>query len=65
MDLAWAIEDAVRAGWAQIASLKWLFPPTGLGAAESGVDCRLAGIIISLGTLMFVASMFMDAISGL
>ena len=64
MNLAWAVEYAVQAGWARIALLKWLFPLTGLGAAESGIDCRLAGIII-LWTLIFVASMFMDAISGL
>ena len=65
MNLAWAVEYAVQAGWAQIALLKWLFPLTGLGAAESGIDCRLLGVIIILGTLMFFASMFMDAISGL
>ena len=65
VDLAWAIEDAVQAGWARIALLKWLFPPSGLGAVESDVDYRLAGIIISLGMLMFVALMFMGAISGL
>ena len=64
MDLAWAVEYAVQAGWARIALLKWLFPLTELGAVESGIDVRLAGVII-LGTLMFVASMFMDAISGL
>ena len=65
MNLTRAIEDAVQAGLARIALLKWLFPPTGLGAAESGIGCRLAGIIISLGTLMFVAFMFMGAISSL
>ena len=64
MNLAWAVEYAVQAGWARIALLKRLFPLTRLGAAVSGIDCRLVGVII-LGTLVFVASMFMDAISGL
>ena len=65
MNLAWAVEYAVQAGWARIALLKWLFPLTGLGAAEFGIDCRLAGVVIILGTLIFVALMFMHAISGL
>ena len=65
MNVAWAVEYAVHAGWARIALLKWLFPPTRLGVMESGVDCRFAGIIISLAMLMFAASMFMGAISGL
>ena len=64
MNFSWVVEYAVQAGWALIALLKRLFPLTGLGAAESSIDRRLADVII-LGTLMFVASMFMDAISGL
>ena len=65
MNLACTAEYAVQAGWARIAFLKWLFLLTGLGATESGIDCRVAGAIIILGTLMFVATMFMDAISAL
>ena len=59
MNLTWLVEYAARAGWACIV----LFPLTGLGAAESSIDCRVLGIIIVLVTLMFVASRFMDDVS--
>ena len=44
---------------------KCLFPLTGLGATESGIDCRVLGVIIVLVTLMFVASRLAVAVSGL
>ena len=40
-----------------------LFPLTGLGAAESGIDYRVLGIIIVLVMLVFIASRFMDVVS--
>ena len=57
MNLTWLVEYAARAGWACIV----LFPLTGLGAAESGTDCRVLGVTIIVVTLMSVASWFMDA----
>ena len=65
MNLTWAVEYAVQAGWVRLAFLSHLSPVTRLGATESGIDCRVLGVIIVLVTLMFVASRFMDAISGL
>ena len=59
MNLTWLVEYAARAGWACIV----LFPLTGLGAAESGTDCRVLGVTIIFVMLMSVASWFMDAVS--
>ena len=64
MYLAWAIEYAVQAGWARIVSFERLLPLAGLGAAESGVDRRVVGIITVVSTLVSVASGLTVAISG-
>ena len=64
MDLAWTIEYAVQAGWARIVSSIWLLPLAGLGATESGVDCRVIGIVIVASTLVSVASGLAVSISG-
>ena len=64
MDLAWTIEYAVQAGWARIVSFIWLLPLAGLGATESGVDCRVVGIVTVASTLVRVASGLAVAISG-
>ena len=58
MNLAWMIEYAVQAGWSRIVSFIWLLSLTRLGAIESGVDCRVVGIVT-------VASMLMPIASGL
>ena len=64
VDLAWTIEYAVQAGRARIISLKWIFPLTGLGSTESGIDGRVFGIIAIVSTLVSVASGLAIAISG-
>ena len=64
MYLAWAIEYAVQAGWSLIVSLLRFLLLAGLGAAESGVDCSVVGIIIVVSTLVSVASGLAVAISG-
>ena len=64
MNLAWTIEYAVQAGWSRIVSFIWLFPLSGLGATESGVDCRVISIVIIASTLVYVASGLAVAISG-
>ena len=56
MNLAWTIEYAFQAGWAQIVLFERLLPLAGLGATESGVDCRVIGIVIVASALVFVAS---------
>ena len=65
MNLAWAVKYTIQGGWARIILLMCLFPLTGLRATESVIDCRVFGIIIVFVTLMFVASRFAVAISGL
>ena len=45
MDLARTVKYAVQAGWSLIVSFIWLLPLTGLGATESGVDCRVIGVV--------------------
>ena len=58
MYLARAIEYAVQAGWSLIVSFIWLFPLTRLGSTESGVDCRVIGVVA-------IASAFVSAASEL
>ena len=64
MDLAWTIEYAVQAGWAQIVSFIWLLPLAGFGTTESGIDHRVIGIVTVASMLVSVASGFAIAISG-
>ena len=45
MDLARTVEYAVYDGWSLIVSFIWLFPLTGLGATDSGVDSSVIGIV--------------------
>ena len=47
-----------------IVSFIWLLPLNGLGATESGVDCRVVGIVTIVSTLVHVASGLAVAISG-
>ena len=65
MNLAWAVKYAVQAGWARIVLLKWLFSLTVLRAMESGIECRVFGVIILFVTLVFVESRFYVAVSSL
>ena len=64
-NLAWTIEYAVQTGRARIVHLEWLFSLTGLRATESGIDCRVFGVIPTFVTLVFVASGLAVAIYGL
>ena len=56
MYLARAIEYTVQTGWARSASFEWLFPLTGFRAFESGIDCRILGIVAVNAALMFVVT---------
>ena len=58
MVLARTVEYAVYAGWSLIVSFIRPFPLTGLGAAESGIDCGVIGII-------HIASAFVSVMSEL
>ena len=64
VDLAWTIEYVVHTGRAQIISIEWLFPLTGLGATGFGIDGRVFGVIAIIATLVFVVLGLAIAISG-
>ena len=64
MNLARAIEYAVQTGQAPIVSFKWLFPLTGFRSTESGIDCRVFGVVAVVATLVSVATWLAVAISG-
>ena len=56
MYLAWTIEYAVQAGWSLTVPFVRIFPLTRLGAAESGVNCSVVGIITVASALVPVTS---------
>ena len=64
VDMTWAIEYAVQAGWVRIVPFEGLLSLAGLGAAESGVDRHVFSVIIIVSTLVSVASGLAIAISG-
>ena len=59
------IEYAVQTGRAWIVSFKWLFPLTGLGATESGIDGRVFSVIAIIAMLVSVASGLVVVVSGI
>ena len=64
VNLTRAIEYAVQTGRARIASFERLLPLTSFRAAESGIDCRVFGVVSIVLTLVSVASGLAVAISG-
>ena len=52
--LARAIQYAIQTGRSQSTSFKWLFPLTGSRASESGIDCRILGVIAVIAVLWSV-----------
>ena len=65
MNLAWTVEYVVQTRRTQIVIFEWPFPLTGLRATKSGIDCRIFGVFTIFVALVFVASGFAVAISGL
>ena len=65
MDLARTIEYAVQAGWSLIVSFIWLLLLTGLGTTESGIDCRVIGVVAITSEFVSAASELAVAIFGL
>ena len=55
MNLARVYEYAVQSGRSLIVSFERLFPLTGFGSAESGVDCRVFSVVVVVLSLMSVA----------
>ena len=64
MDLARTVEYAVQAGWSLIVSLVRFLPLAGLGAAESGIDCSVVGIITIALAFVSVAPELAGAVFG-
>ena len=54
-DLARMIEYAVQTAWSKVVSFIWLLPLTGFRATESGIDCRVIGIVTIALTFVPIA----------
>ena len=54
VNLTRAFEYAVQTGRSRIVSFERLLPLTGFGVAESGIDCRILGIVAIVSTLVSV-----------
>ena len=54
VNLTRAIEYAVQTGRARIASFERLLPLTGFRAAESGIDCRVFGVVAVVAALVSI-----------
>ena len=65
VNLTRAIEYAVQTGRARIASFERLFPLTGFRATESGIDCRVFGVVIVVAALVPVTMWPAVAIFGI
>ena len=65
MYLARMIEYAVQAGWSLIVSFVRFLPLAGLGAAESGVNCGVIGVVAIASMFVSVASELAVAIFAL
>ena len=64
MYLARAVEYSVQIGRTWGSSFEWLFPLTGFGASESGVDCRIISIISINAAFVLVATRPTIAVLG-
>lgn len=56
MNLARPVECTVQTGWTILVSFEWLLPLSRFGAAESGIDRCVFGIVITVSALVLVAS---------
>ena len=65
VNLTRAIEYAVQAGRARIASFEWIFPLTRFRATESGIDCRVFGVVAVVAALVSVATWCAVSIFGI
>ena len=65
VNLTRAIKYAIQTRHARIVSFEWLFPLTGLGATESGIGCRVFGVVAVVAALVSVATWPAVAILGI
>ena len=50
------IQYAIQTGRARSTSFEYLFPLTGSRASESGIDCRIIGVIAVVVVLLSVTT---------
>ena len=60
-----AIKYAVQTGRARIASFERLFPLTGFRATESGIGCRVFGVVTVIAALVSVPTWSAITIFGI
>ena len=65
VNLARAIEYAVQTGRAQVTSFERLLPLSGFRATESGIDCRVFGVVAVVAALVSIATWSAVAIFGI
>ena len=65
MYLARTVEYAVQAGWSLIVPFVGLLPLTGLGAAESGVNYGVSGVIATASACVSIVPELAGAVLGL
>ena len=65
MYLTGAVEYSVQIGRARSGSFEWLLPLTGLGASESGVDCRILIAVAVNAAFVFVSTQPAIAVLGI
>ena len=65
VNLTRAFEYAVQTGRDWIASFERLFPLTGFRATESGIDCRVFGVLTVVAALVSVVTWLAVATSGI
>ena len=65
MYLTGAVEYSVQIGRARSGSFGWLLPLTGLGASESGVDCRILIVVAVNAAFVFVLTRPAIAVLGI
>ena len=65
MNLPWTVEDVVPTGRAPIVPFEWFFLLTGLRATESGINCRVFGVVTVIAALVSVATWSAITIFGI
>ena len=65
VNLTGAIEYAVQTGRARSTSFERLFPLTGFRATESGIDCRVFGVVAVVAALGSVATCAAVSVFGI
>ena len=65
VDLTRAIQYAIQTGRSQSTFFEWLFPLTGSRTSESGIDCRIFGVIALIAVLWSITTLSAVGIFGI